>query len=448
MDDSVSVGVLSLHTSKETKAILNTINEMGHRGHWLREDTLVVDIEDDTVTIEPDVDIIVNRLLLSKTDQPAELLGLAKSLGRLRPMLNRPENVLIAFHKFATATTVAESNVRIPNALMALDAGRLNELRPKFGDEAVYKTAIGTHGGGTWKVGPGESVNPRIGDRFAFLQELIERPGSERQSDLRIYLVDGEIVAAMRRTAPENDWRTNVALGGGVEPVEDIPDAAADMAREASDLVGLDYAGVDLVEGVDGWYLLEVNPTAGFKALYRATGISPAAHIARLAIETAGGEVDTDRFEQLTGVLDDSMPESAPIGEPEPRGQPNVIGYTEEVLVSGTSGTERIVAKADTGASRTSIDTKLAAAIGAGPIKSMTKVRSGSRKTGKSRPIVDIVVGIGGDRHTVSASLEDRSHMDYQMLLGRDILQSYQVDVRRTIESGTHTEEEEEETEE
>ncbi|MFW6384741.1 MAG: RimK/LysX family protein [Halodesulfurarchaeum sp.] len=445
MDEQVSVGVLSLHTSKETKAILNTINELGHEGYWLREDTLVVDIDDGVVTIEPDVDVIVNRLLLSKTEQPAELLGLAKSLSRLRPMLNRPRNVLTAFHKFATATAMAESDVRIPDALLALDSGRLNEMRPKFGDEAVYKTAIGTHGGGTWKIGAGETVNPRIGDRFAFLQELIDRPGDARESDLRIYVVDGEIVAAMRRIAPENDWRTNVALGGDVEPVEDLPEEAADMARMASDLVGLDYAGVDLVEGVDGWYLLEVNPTAGFKALYRATGVSPAAHIARLAIETGGGDVDPEQFRTFAGVFDDSTPESAPVALPESRSEDRLIGYTEEVLVSGTSGTERIVAKADTGASRTSIDTRLAAAIGAGPIKAMTRVKSGSQKTGKSRPIVDIVVGIGGDRHTVAASLEDRSHMDYPMILGRDILQDYQVDVKRTVEEEIPNEEEEEE---
>ena len=266
MDDAVSVGVLSLHDSKETKAILNAVNALGHEGQWLRTDNLVIEIEDGEVTLEPDVDIILNRLLLSNTEQPSELLGLAKSLGRLRPMLNRPENVLTAFHKFATATAMGDSDVQIPDAALALDADRLNELRGKFGEETVFKTAIGTHGGGTWKIGPGERVNPRVGDRYAFLQELIEQNADQRHSDLRIYVVDGEIIGSMRRYAPENDWRTNVALGGDVEGVDDLPEAAADMALEASELVGLDYAGVDLVEGVDGWFLLEVNPTAGFSA--------------------------------------------------------------------------------------------------------------------------------------------------------------------------------------
>ncbi|MFB6362372.1 MAG: RimK/LysX family protein, partial [Halobacteriales archaeon] len=116
------------------------------------------------------------------------------------------------------------------------------------------------------------------------------------------------------------------------------------------------------------------------------------------------------------------------------RREPAVIGYTEEVIVSGTTGSETVIAKSDTGASRTSIDTQVAAAIGAGPIQSMTRVKSGSSKATKSRPVVDVVIGVGGDRHTVSASVEDRSHMDYPVLMGRDILKNYQVDISRTVE--------------
>ncbi|NIB99585.1 RimK/LysX family protein [Halobacterium sp. R2-5] len=436
MTEPVSVGVLSLHNSKETKAILNAVEALGHTGVWLREDNICVDIEDNEAVLDPHVDVIANRMLLSKTEQPAELLGLALSLSQLRPMLNRPRNVLTAFHKFATATTLASSDVRLPNATLALDSTRLNDEKAKYGDEVVYKTAIGTHGGGTWKIGADERVNPRVGNRYAFLQELVERD-SDRHRDLRVYVVDDRIVGTMRRYAPENDWRTNVALGGDVEGVDDIPDDAAEMALEAADLVGLDYAGVDLVEGTDGWHLLEVNPTAGFKGLFEATGVSPAPHVAKLAIETAGGEVDDDEVAGLAKTLDDSLPETAG-PTPEPAAEDTAtIGYTEDVLVSGTSGTERVVAKSDTGAARTSIDTRLAAEIGAGPIKSMTKVRSGSVKSGKARPVVDIVVGVGGDRHTVAASLEDRGHMDYQLLLGRDILQEYQVDVRRRSDAST-----------
>mgnify|MGYP000397899307 CR=1 FL=1 len=445
-DGSVTVGVLSLHTSKETKAILNAVADLGHQPVWLREENTAVSIEDGTATMEPDVDVIANRLLLTNTEQPAEGLGLASVFAGLKPMLNPPAAQLDAVHKFATATKLAAEGIPVPDALLALSADRLNAGRERFGDGAVFKTAIGTHGGGTWWVGPDEQVNPRVGLRQAFLQSYIDHD-ADRHSDLRVYVVDDRIVGAMHRFAPEGEWRTNVALGGDVTDATDqIPEDVASMATRSAAVIGLDYAGVDIIQGEDGWYVLEVNPTAGFRGLFEATGRSPAPHIAALAIEAGGGTVDDGRVFDLSATLDDSPPPGRPpragLGGQE---SPVVIGYTEEVVVSGTSGSETVIAKSDTGAGRTSIDTQLAAAIGAGPIRSMTRVKSGSVKTGKARPVVDIVVGIGGHQHTVTASVEDRSHMDYPMLLGRDILEHYQVDVRRRTDAEGEAESEEEE---
>jgi RimK family alpha-L-glutamate ligase len=438
-DEPVRVGVLSLHNSKETKAILNAVEDLGHEPVWLRRENTAISVEDSELTVEPEVDIIANRLLLSNTEEPAELLGLATTFNRIRPMLNEPDAVLTAIHKFATAATLANWNIQVPDALLALSNERLNQGRERFGDVGVYKTAIGTHGGGTWKVDLTEPVNPKVGNRQAFLQDLIERDSSKHR-DLRVYIVDGEIIGAMYRYAPEGDWRTNVALGGAVDDATgEMPEEASETALYAADVMGLDYAGVDLVEGEDGWFVLEVNPTAGFKGLYEATGTSPAPYIAEAAIERAEGEVDRDRVEALANSLDDSTPSCKPkIDRPEREDAP-IVGYIEDVVVSGTSGSEQVYAKSDTGATRTSIDTSLAAEIGAGPIKSMTRVKSGSMKSGKARPVVDLVIGIGGDQHTVTASVEDRGHMEYPLLLGRDILEHYRVDVRRKADSDTRS---------
>ncbi|RQG92489.1 RimK family alpha-L-glutamate ligase [Natrarchaeobius chitinivorans] len=443
--DPVTVGVLSLHVSKETKAILNAVEALGHDTEWLRTENTSVSVSDGSVVLEPSVDVIANRMLLSNTEQPAEDLGLANTFAQLVPTLNEPASVLTAIHKLSTATTLAANDVRTPDVTLALNSEQLNAARGRYGDEAVYKTAIGTHGGGTWKVGRNDPVNAKVGNRYAFLQELVDRE-DVRHRDVRVYVVDGEIISAMYRYAPDNDWRTNVALGGSVEnATEDLPAEVEDLARRAAEAVDLDYAGVDLVESDEGWFVLEVNPTAGFKGLYEATHVSPAPHIAKLAIERAGGEVDDERVEELSAVLDDSQPIAQPVQTTKPQEEPAIIGYTEEIVLSGTSGSKTTLAKSDTGATRTSIDTALAADIGAGPIKSITRIRSGSSKTAKSRPVVDVVVGVGGNQHTVTASVEDRNHMDYPVLLGRDILENYRVDVsRRTDRDAPDTPEEEE----
>ena len=438
------MGVLSLHNSKETKAILNAAEALGHDTEWLRRENTTVQVGAEGARLEPDVDVIVNRLLLSKSTEPCEELGLANTLEQLRPTLNPPDRTLTAMHKIASAVALSEAGIRVPDALLALSSDRLNVEREGFGDEVVYKTAIGTNGGGTWKIDAGERVNARVGNRYAFLQSLLDRP-DEPTRDLRVYVVGGEVVGSMFRYAPDEEWRTNVALGGRVENAAgEVPDSVLETARRAAETLGLDYAGVDLMEGDDGWYVLEVNPTAGFRGLYEATGRSPAPYIAKLAIEEAGGSVDDDRVAELSGTLDDSVPSSRPPSVSAPSDS-LVVGYTEEVIISGTSGSKSVVAKSDTGATRTSIDAKLAAEIGTGPILDIVKIKSGSLKSGRSRPVVDLVVGVGGTQHTVTASVEDRGHMDYPLLLGRDILKHYQVDVNRRADDESEVDTEEEE---
>lgn len=76
----VRVGVLSLHNSKETKAILNAVEALGHTPEWLRKENTAIRIRDDAVTLEPDVDVVINRLLLSRTEHPMEALCLGNSI--------------------------------------------------------------------------------------------------------------------------------------------------------------------------------------------------------------------------------------------------------------------------------------------------------------------------------------------------------------------------------
>ena len=437
----LTVGVLGLHSSKETKAILNAIEGLGYDAEWLRRENIAVSITDGELMIEPDINVIANRLLLSTSTHPADEIGLARLFDRLYPMLNPPQSVTTAMHKFATATALADAGVPVPDALLALSSERLNRDRERFGEQAVYKTAIGTHGGGAWVVDLAEPVNPRVGDRQSFLQQYVERDGRPR--DTRVYIVDGNHIGSMYRYAPDGEWRTNVSLGGDVEDASDnLPQQALDIARRAVDVVGLDYAGVDLIDADGEWQVLEINPTAGFRGLFKATGRSPAPYIAKLAIERGGGSVDPDRVAELAETLDDSKPACVPKQRSTKPTEPAVIGYIEEVVVSGTRGSQLVMAKSDTGATRTSIDTHLATEIGSGPIKDIITVRSGSVKEGRSRPVVDIVVGVGGTQHTVTASVEDRSHMEFPLLLGRDILEHYHVDVTRRADSVDDSDEE------
>jgi ribosomal protein S6--L-glutamate ligase len=101
---------------------------------------------------------------------------------------------------------------------------------------------------------------------------------------LRVFVIDGKVVAAMRRYA-RDDWRTNVAQGGKAEAV-DITSNQRLLALKAMQAVHAQVAGVDLMEAPDGeWYVLEVNAVPGWRALAPVTGIDVATAIVRFLAE-------------------------------------------------------------------------------------------------------------------------------------------------------------------
>jgi len=427
------VGVLSTHNSKETKAILNAVRVLGHEPVWIRDENVASWIEDGTVRLSPRVDVLVNRMLLTKSDHQLEDIQLAALYGETAPVVNPPGAVANTLHKYRAGVKLAAAGLPVPDAFFGRSPRTFEEWPEYLPDAAAHKHTIGTNGRDMSVVSPDEAVGPMIGDEHAFVQEFLEAV-DDRPSDVRVYVVGGEIVGAMRRHAPDDDWRTNVALGGEVEGVtDDLGPEPRRLAKEATAVLGLDVAGVDLMP-IDGeWYVLEVNATAGFKGLFSATGVSAAPHIARLAIERAGGSADASRVVDLESTLDDSVPDcKPPVARRE--GDGGVLGYTTRIRVDGRDGAERVVAKSDTGARRTSIDTGLAGRIGAGPLVGTTEVRSGAGSDTETRPLVDVDIRLNDRWRTVTASVTDRSEMTNPVLLGRDVLESYTLDIGRTVE--------------
>lgn len=117
-----------------------------------------------------------------------------------------------------------------------------------------------------------------------FQQYIAESSGC----DLRVIVIGGKTVAAMKRIS-QGDFRSNAELGGRGEAFEIDEDCARLCERIAARL-NLDYCGIDLLFGKDGYLLCEVNSNAFFKALERVTGINVAHLYARYIIHKIYGE--------------------------------------------------------------------------------------------------------------------------------------------------------------
>lgn len=103
------------------------------------------------------------------------------------------------------------------------------------------------------------------------LERLCGRPGV----DVRIYILGGEILAAVRRSSA-SDFRANLSLGGKVE-YHRLTQQEADMVGRVLAVLRLDYAGIDLIYGADGSPLFnEIEDAVGSRSLYQLGGFDTA----------------------------------------------------------------------------------------------------------------------------------------------------------------------------
>ena len=103
---------------------------------------------------------------------------------------------------------------------------------------------------------------------------LIQRFIKEsRGRDIRALVVGDRVVAAMRRVASGDEFRSNVHRGGTVERVELTPDYEQAAVRSAQ-IMGLKVAGVDMLEGAEGPLVMEVNSSPGLEGVQKATRVN------------------------------------------------------------------------------------------------------------------------------------------------------------------------------
>ncbi len=105
--------------------------------------------------------------------------------------------------------------------------------------------------------------------------------------DIRAFVVGDRVVAAMRRTAQGQEFRSNVHRGGIAEPVE-LDDIYKETAVRSAQILGLRVAGVDMLEGANGPQIMEVNSSPGLEGIETSTGLD----VAGAVIDYISAQVD------------------------------------------------------------------------------------------------------------------------------------------------------------
>jgi ribosomal protein S6--L-glutamate ligase len=105
--------------------------------------------------------------------------------------------------------------------------------------------------------------------------------------DIRAFVVGDRVVAAMRRVAQGQEFRSNVHRGGVAEAVE-LDEEYAETAVRAAQIMGLRVAGVDMLEANDGPQIMEVNSSPGLEGIETCTGLD----VAGAVIDYVAAQVD------------------------------------------------------------------------------------------------------------------------------------------------------------
>ena len=152
------------------------------------------------------------------------------------------------------------------------------QVEKKLGYPIVVKEVFGSMGKSVY-------LAKDRAELCALYQNLKSRPHLYQKfigsggKDTRLIVIGGEVVAAMRRVN-ENDFRSNIEAGGHGEVITPS-EKEIDIAKAAAKAIGLDYCGIDVLEGADGYYLCEVNSNAFFAGITAVTKVN----VARLYAE-------------------------------------------------------------------------------------------------------------------------------------------------------------------
>ena len=199
-------------------------------------------------------------------------LAVIRQLERLGvKVFNGSQSIETVSDKLHTHQALIEGGLPTPRTMLAKFPVDVDLIERTIGFPVVVKTLLGVNGTGVFLMEDRKSfhdmmellceTNPHI--QLIFQKFIAKSVGR----DIRLFVVDGKVVASMERRAKEGEFKANFSQGGSV--AEFIPDSKAkDIAIMTAGILNLQVAGIDLLYAEDGGYTIcEANSFPGFKGL-------------------------------------------------------------------------------------------------------------------------------------------------------------------------------------
>jgi ribosomal protein S6--L-glutamate ligase len=229
------------------------------------------------------IDVVIPRIGASITGYGLAVVNQFEMMGV--PVLAQATPVARSRDKLRALQLLARFGIDIPRTAMCRYRDEVPRAVEQVGGlPCIIKLLQGTQGVGVMIASTMGEVEGMIDTLWTLGQEILlqELIAESLGKDVRALVVGEQVVAAMRRTARTGEFRSNLHRGGEGMAVELAPDYRA-AALKAARVIGLEVAGVDMLESHAGPKVMEVNSSPGFEGLEAATGLD----IAGMVVERA-----------------------------------------------------------------------------------------------------------------------------------------------------------------
>jgi [lysine-biosynthesis-protein LysW]---L-2-aminoadipate ligase len=279
------VGILLSQLREEEKLLLRAFASYGIEPVRLTDRKLQMELTDLSWLHEMELDVVLDRCLAHGR---AGIVLQALNVAGVRSINNR-QAAMIADDKVECSLILGAAGIPTLKTYMAFTVESALEALEQIGYPAVLKPVAGSWGRLLGKVNSPSAARALLEHKrhlgsyhhsMFYIQEYVEKPGR----DLRIFVVGDDIVAGSYRSAEH--WVTNVARGAVSQPCPITPEIA-EITMRAVHAIGVEIAGVDLVETNDGLKVIEVNGGAEFKGLMSTTDCDIAQHIVDYVVGSA-----------------------------------------------------------------------------------------------------------------------------------------------------------------
>jgi gamma-F420-2:alpha-L-glutamate ligase len=191
------------------------------------------------------------------------------------PVYNDADSISRVSDKLLTSQLLVKENLPIPKTILVNGDVDVELIEKEVGFPCVVKATSGSKGKTVHLCQTKKDFTSLMSllssislKKTMIIQEFVDaQPGT----DLRVWVIGGKTVVAMKRMGADGDFRANISQGGTAELFE-ITDEVDYLARETARVLGLQIAGVDLLFDKDGYKICEANSSPGFEGMDQYCG--------------------------------------------------------------------------------------------------------------------------------------------------------------------------------